>query len=215
MEDETQHKSTQQLTSSFLHSFRGAARNLGVNNRIFSLSVSADIQPAATTVILDLETVSAATSLLSSDPNLFKLSKLLTDLKTLHRDLEKLSGYSLKSILRRRITTYRIYQHGFKIEAEIQVYFDGEQIQKLARTLQLTEGEEEEKFRLLEEFVERLGTRFDSEFQESILKAKLFSILESQLCESDQWPTSRVKERVARDIVGLVRFNKDVLVDLV
>ncbi|CAI0474858.1 unnamed protein product, partial [Linum tenue] len=169
----------------------------------------------ATAVILDLETESAATSLLSSDPNLFKLSKLLTDLKTLHRDLEKLSGYSLKSILRRRITAYRIYQLGSKIEAEIQVYFDREQIQKLARTLQLTE-EEEEKFRLLEEFVERLGKRFDSEFQESILKAKLFSILESQLCElSDRWPTTRVKERVARDIVGLVRFNKDVLVDLV
>ncbi|CAI0552155.1 unnamed protein product [Linum tenue] len=143
MEDETHHKSTQQLTSSFLHSFRGAARDLGVNNPIFSLSVSVDIQPAATAVILDLETESAATSLLSSDPNLFKLSKLLTDLKTLHRDLEKLSGYSLKSILRRRITACRIYQLGSKIEAEIQVYFDREQIQKLARTLQLTEGEEE------------------------------------------------------------------------
>ncbi|CAI0415189.1 unnamed protein product [Linum tenue] len=219
MEEETQHKSnknTQQLTSSFLHSLRGAARDLRINNPIFSLSVT-DIQPAAIAKILKLETESGATTLLSGDPNLFKVSQFLTDLKTLHRDLEKSGGYSLRSILRRRIAAYRIYQLAIKIEAEIRVYFDRELIQKLVKTLQLREGEkeEDEKIRVLEEFEERLSSGFDREFQELVLKAKLFSILESLLCKSDRRPTTRVKEHVARAIVGLVRFNKDVFVGLV
>ncbi|CAL1373627.1 unnamed protein product [Linum trigynum] len=87
--------------------------------------------------------------------------------ETQHKSTQQLTSSFLH--LRRRITAYRTYQLGSKIEAEIQVYFDREQIQKLARTLQLTEGEEEgeeaeeEKIRLLEEFEERLGTGFDSE----------------------------------------------------
>ncbi|CAN1169296.1 hypothetical protein LINPERPRIM_LOCUS19728 [Linum perenne] len=207
MEDQSETKTNTQLISSFLHSLRGAATDLHKNNPFFSLS---NPQPAID-AILELE-AEFGDYLLSPDPNLFKLSQFLNDLKTLHRNLQKSGGYGLSSLLRRRITAYRIYQVSFKIVAEIQLYFDRQEIQRLVMTLQETE-EEDDQVRVMEEFEKRLSAGFDREFQELVLKAKVFSILESLLCSDSR--NRRVREHAARAIVGLVRFNKDVFVGLV
>ncbi|CAN0877542.1 hypothetical protein LINGRAHAP2_LOCUS11946 [Linum grandiflorum] len=213
MEDESETKTNTHLISSFLNSLRGAANDLHNNNPFFSSSSST--QPAIE-AILELEH-EFGNYLLSSDPNLFKLSQLLHDLKTLHRSLEKSSGDRLiNSFLRRRIAAYRIHKLSFKIAAEIRLYFDRQEVQRLARTLQGRtddEEEEEDQVRVMEELAKRLSTGFDREFQELVLKGRVFSILESILCDSNR--STRVREQAARAIVGLVKFNKDVFVGLV
>ncbi|GMI81499.1 hypothetical protein HRI_001819200 [Hibiscus trionum] len=145
-------------------------------------------------------------------PNLFKLSQLLCNLKTQLEKLQKFQGYSLPCILRRQIIKYKIYQLGYAIETEIQAYFDRESVQNLVGKLEGS-ADEDEKVKVLVEFEKRLSQGFDIHFQDLILKAKIFSILEHLLCDSSC--SIRIRDQVALVIASLVRFNKDVFVGLV
>ncbi|KAK3211869.1 hypothetical protein Dsin_016575 [Dipteronia sinensis] len=73
--------------------------------------------------------------------------------------------------------------------------------------------EEEEKIEVLIEFVKRLSNGFDGDFQDLILKAKVFSIFELLLC--DFTCSKRVREHVSLAIEALVNFNRNVFVGLV
>ncbi|CAN0887425.1 hypothetical protein LINGRAHAP2_LOCUS15612 [Linum grandiflorum] len=117
----------------------------------------------------------------------------------------------INSLLRRRSAAYRIHKLSFKIAAEIRLYFDRQEIQRLAMTLQ--EEEEEDQVRVMEELEKRLSAGFDREFQELVLKGRVFSIMELILCDLNR--STRVREQAARAIVGLVKFNKDVFLGLV
>ncbi|XWS17836.1 hypothetical protein CRYUN_Cryun33cG0102500 [Craigia yunnanensis] len=70
--------------------------------------------------------------------------------------------------------------------------------------------DEDEKVKVLIEFEYRLLQGFDLHFQDFILKAKVFSILELLLCDSSC--SIRIQDLV---IAALVRFNKDGFVGLV
>ncbi|CAN0872267.1 hypothetical protein LINGRAHAP2_LOCUS10073, partial [Linum grandiflorum] len=124
----------------------------------------------------------------------------------------------INSLLRHRIAAYRIHKLSFKIAAEIRLYFGRQEFQRLAMTLQgrtddEDEEEEEDQVRVMEELEKRLSAGFDREFQELVLKGRVFSIMESILCNSNR--STRVREQAARAVVGLVKFNKDVFVGLV
>ncbi|KAE8656619.1 Purple acid phosphatase 26 isoform 1 [Hibiscus syriacus] len=121
-------------------------------------------------------------------------------------------GYRLPCILRRQIIKYKIYQVACAIETDIQAYFDREIVQNLVGTLEGS-ADEDEKVKVLVEFEKRLSRGFDIHFQDLILKAKIFSILEHLLCDSSC--SIRVRDQVALVIASLVRFNIDVLVGLV
>ncbi|GMI92474.1 hypothetical protein HRI_002916700 [Hibiscus trionum] len=159
---------------------------------------------------LDLE--KDANPIFYNDPNLLKLSRLLCNLKSLLEKHKKYQGYSLPRILRRQIINYGIYQVAHAIETEIQAYFDRESVQNLVGTLEES-VDEDEKLKVLVEFEKRLSRGFDIHFQDLILKAKIFSILEHLLCDSSC--SIRIRDEVALVIASLVRFNKDVFVGLV
>lgn len=153
-----------------------------------------------------------AAAVVSTNPNLFNLHRLLCSLKTLLETLEKSQGYSFKPLLRRQITNFRISQAACKLEAEIQAFLDRESVQNLVRTLQES-ADEEQKIKVLADFRKRVGQGFDRDFQELVLRAKVFSILESLLCDS--MCSKRVRDEAALVVDALVRFNKNVFVGLV
>lgn len=74
-------------------------------------------------------------------------------------------------------------------------------------------NEEEEQVKALVEFQQRLSQGFDLDFQELVLKAKVFNILERTLFEP--FSSKRVQEEAAMGIACLVKFNKNVFVGLV
>ncbi|CAK7353766.1 unnamed protein product [Dovyalis caffra] len=189
----------------FLESLKKASKDLQTN----PIFVTNDPQPTTET-ILNLER--EADLMLCSDPNLFKLSQLSCNLKTLLEKLKKYKECSLKSFLCRQITKYEIYQVACTMEVEIRTCIDKEYVQNLVETLRVV-GFEEEKVKVLKEFKNRLSKGFDREFQELVLKGKVFSILELLLCDSTC--SKRVREHVALAIVALVRFNRDVFVGMV
>ncbi|KAJ4707854.1 Armadillo-like helical [Melia azedarach] len=175
------------------------------NNPIFTSNGSySDIKS-----LLELHT--KADSVFSKNPGLSKLSQLLCSIKTLLEKLEKFQDFGLKSLLSRQITGYKISQLAYSIEAEIQACIDRDSVENLVKTL-LSE-KEDEKVEVLIEFIKRLSKGFDSEFQDLILKAKVFSILETLLC--DENCSKRVREHVALAISGLASFNRNVFVGLV
>ncbi|KAL4332391.1 hypothetical protein GQ457_07G044130 [Hibiscus cannabinus] len=195
------------------------------NQRLFSLlkslqKASKDLQKIPffsthepqSTVERFLDLVKDESPVFNDDPNLFKLSQLLCDLKTQLEKLQKYQGYSLPCIIRRQIINYKIYQVACAIETEIQVYFDRESVQNLVGTLEGSAGEDE-KVKVLVDFEKRLSQGFDIHFQDLILKAKIFSILEHVLC--DPSCSVRIRDQVALVMASLVRFNKDVFVGLV
>jgi hypothetical protein len=153
-----------------------------------------------------------AAAVVSTNPHIFSLCRLLCNLKTLLETLEKSQGYSLKPVLRRQITSYKISRISCKIDAEIQAFLDRESVQSLARTLQES-ADEEKKVKVLAEFRNRVCQGFDRDFQELVLRAKVFSILESIL--SDSMCSKRVRDEAALVVDALVRFNKNVFVGLV
>lgn len=153
-----------------------------------------------------------AAAVFSTNPIIFNLSRLLCNLKTLLETLEQSQGYSLKPLLRRQITNYKISQVAYKMDAEIQAFLDRESVQNLARTLQES-ADDDKKVKALTDFRNRVCQGFDRDYQELVLRAKVFSILESILCDStcSNW----VREEAARVVDGLVKFNKNVFVGLV
>jgi hypothetical protein len=153
-----------------------------------------------------------AAAVVSTNPYLFNLHRLLCSLKTLLETLEKSQGYSFKPLLCRQITNFRISQVACKLEAEIQAFLDRESVQNLVRTLPES-ADEEQKVKVLADFRNRVGKGFDRDFQELVLRAKVFSILESLLCDS--MCSKRVRDEAALVVDGLVKFNKNVFVGLV
>ncbi|KAK5830232.1 uncharacterized protein LOC108472597 [Gossypium arboreum] len=202
--DHTSNQDNQQLFS-LLTSLQKASKDLQ-KTPIFSTH-----EPQSTREpFLHLE--KDANPILSNDPHLSKLSQLLCNLKTLLEKLQKYQGYTLPSILRRQIINYKIYQVAYSIDTEIQAYFDRQSVQNLVETLEGSD-DEDEKVKVLAEFEKRLSQGFDSYFQDLILKAKVFSILELLLCDSSC--SIRIQDQVALVIASLIRFNKDVFVGLV
>lgn len=72
---------------------------------------------------------------------------------------------------------------------------------------------EEEQVHAISEFEQRLSKGFDLEFQDLILRAKVFTLLETTLFE--RFNSKRVQEEAAMAIADLVKFNKNVFVGLV
>ncbi|XVF89346.1 hypothetical protein PTKIN_Ptkin19aG0122900 [Pterospermum kingtungense] len=202
--DQTSNQDDQQLFAQ-LKSLQKASKELQKYPIFATNKPQSTIEP-----FLDLE--NNANSILCNDPNLFKLSQLLCNLKTLLEKLEKHQGYSLLCILRRQIINYKIYQVAYAIETEIQAYIDGESVQSLVETLEYS-VDEDEKVKVLIEFENRLSQGFDLHFQDLVLKAKVFSVLELILCDSSC--SDRIQDQVTLVIAALVRFNKDVFVGLV
>ncbi|CAK9153192.1 unnamed protein product [Ilex paraguariensis] len=174
---------------------------------------------SAIKALLELETESD--SILSYDPHLSNLSHHLTNLRILINSLQKSrSHHGLRSFLTRRIITLDISRVAGSIESEIQSWIHRETIINLIRALQLQQSicsscslssVEEDKFLdSIDQFRIRLKQGFSNEFQDLILKSKVFSKLESVLCRSNF--SKRVREKAAFVIVELVKFNKDVFV---
>ncbi|XVE97395.1 hypothetical protein REPUB_Repub03eG0015600 [Reevesia pubescens] len=204
--DQTSNQDNQQLFS-LLNSLQKASKDLQ-KNPIFATNY--EPQSTIEPFFLDLE--KSANTSFCNDPNLSKLSQLVCNLKTLLEKLKKYQGYSLSCILRRQIINYKIYQVAYAIETEIQAYTDRESVQNLLETLEDSD-DEDEKVEILIEFEKRLSQGFDFYFQDLILKAKVFSILELLLCDSSG--SIRIQDQVSHVIAALVRFNKDVFVGLV
>ncbi|KAI4337297.1 hypothetical protein L6164_015730 [Bauhinia variegata] len=167
---------------------------------------------AAIEAILELETKAVAIFL--ADPNLHKLCELLCNLRALVEKLQKHQGFGLRSLLHRQIANYKISQVAYAIESEIQAYVDRLTIKNLVKSLNESTSEDQ-KVKALIEFTERLSQGFDIDFQDSILRAKVFTILEHILCDSESSSSKRVREHAAMAIDALVRFNKNVFVGLV
>ncbi|XVF48332.1 hypothetical protein PTKIN_Ptkin03bG0181700 [Pterospermum kingtungense] len=202
--DETSNQDDQQLFS-LLKFLQKASKDLQINPIFATNKPQSAIEP-----FLALE--NNANAILSNDPNLSKLFQLLCSLKTLLDKLQKYQGYSLPCILRRQIINYKIYQVACDIETEIQAYIDRESVQYLVKTLKDSD-DEDKKVKVLVEFEKRLSQGFDLHFQDLILKAKVFSILELLLCDSSC--SIKVQDQVSLVIASLIRFNKDVFVGLV
>jgi hypothetical protein len=164
---------------------------------------------SAINALLELETESDA--ILSKDPNLSTLSQHLSDLKVLVDTLQKSHG--LKSFLTRRVSTHSISRVAASIESEIQAWIDRECIETLTGVLREQQhpfDNEDELIKLLTQFEDRVSQGFNHELQDLVLKSKLFSLLESILCNPN-YP-KRIRERCAFAIAELIRFNKDVFV---
>ncbi|KAJ7979003.1 Armadillo-like helical [Quillaja saponaria] len=163
---------------------------------------------SAIKALLELENESD--KILSKDPNLSALSQHLTDLKTLVESLQKSGGHSLRSFLSRRISTYSISRIAGSIESEIQAWIDREIIDNLTRALEDPFRDEDKLVTLLIQFEERVSQGFSRKLQDLVLESKLFSLLESVLCNPNY--SKRIREHSAFGIAALIRFNKDVFV---
>lgn len=210
--DESDHEQLQNqrvLLLALLDALKMASKDLQCN---LIFITNTDFSKSKTTFEALSKLEAEAGNLLSTDPNLFIISQLLCNLNTLLEMLEKSQGYSLSSLLCRQITSYKISQDAFTIETEIQAFLDKENVQILARTLKDSE-DEDQKVKVLIEFRNRVCQGFNRDFQDLVLRAKVFSILETILCVS--MCSNRVRDQAALVIDALVRFNKNVFVGLV
>ncbi|KNA09019.1 hypothetical protein SOVF_157500 [Spinacia oleracea] len=171
---------------------------------------------SAIKALLELETESDT---ILSDPNLSQLSHHLSYLKTLVENLNKTSGHSLRSFLRRRVSSHQIARVAESIESEIQAWIDREFIESLLKAFRVLavelhesveESQETELISLLTQFQNRVSQGFDRELQDLVLKAGIFAELETSLFT----PTlsNKLREESAFAIEGLISFNKNVFV---
>nr|DAD45019.1 TPA_asm: hypothetical protein HUJ06_003249 [Nelumbo nucifera] len=198
--EETGKEENEQVVLKVLEALRQASNDL---KRKPSLGKDA----SAIKALLELET--EADNILSSDPNLSRLSCHLSNLKTLVDNLQQSQGYSLRSFLRRRVSNHEISRIAGSIEIEIQAWIDRESVENLVSSLHGSVSEEE-KIKLLIQFESRVSQGFDRGLQDSLLKSKVFSELECILCDSKC--SKRIREQSALAMAALVRFNKDVFV---
>lgn len=196
--------------SSLLQALKNASKDLQ-NNPIFVLSRNQTDPKAAIETLLELST--KANAILSSDPSLFNISHSLTNVRELLRDLENFQGYGILSIFYRQITKYKISQIGYEIEAQLQAYIDRETVFDTVQSLEEESEDEDEKIAVLIEFKNRVKRGFDRDYQELILKAEIFSVLEAMLCFSKC--SNRLKDEAALAVLALIEFNKDVFVGMV
>ncbi|KAF4378340.1 hypothetical protein CsatB_014072 [Cannabis sativa] len=170
-------------------------------------SNSSSIKP-----LLELETESD--NILSKDPNLSTLSKHLSHLKALVQSLQSSRArHGLASFVTRRLTTHSLSRVAAAIESEIQSWIDRESVECLSRCLrEPSQHNEDELVKLLTQFEDRVSQGFNRELQDLILKSKLFSSLESVLCNPNISVSMMIREHSAMAISALIRFNKDVFV---
>ncbi|CAJ2643586.1 unnamed protein product [Trifolium pratense] len=193
-----------------LNALKEASKDLQIKTNPLAFLFKTDSK-SAIEALLELE--SKAIAIFSTHPNLHNLSHSLTTLKTLIENLQNFKGYGLKSIFQRQITAYKISQASSTLESEIQTYLDRVIVINLVKTLQEHHQNEDEQVKVIVEFEQRLSKGFDLEFQDLILRAKLFTLLERMLIEP--FSSKRVKEESAMAIAELVKFNKNVFVGLV
>jgi predicted nucleic-acid-binding protein len=193
-----------------LNALKEASKDLQIKTNPLAFLFKTDSK-SAIEALLELE--SKAIAIFSTHPNLHNLSHSLTTLKTLIENLENCKGYGLKSIFQRQVTAYKISQASSTLESEIQTYLDRVIVINLVKTLQEHHQNEDEQVKVIVEFEQRLSKGFDLEFQDLILRAKLFTLLERMLIEP--FSSKRVKEESAMAIAELVKFNKNVFVGLV
>ncbi|PKI47104.1 hypothetical protein CRG98_032517 [Punica granatum] len=167
-------------------------------------------EPAITAI---LELGSEIDAALDSVPGLSELSKLLSDLKSVLDELEKSQGLGLVPLIRRQASYYRVWRIAWEIEAQAQGYLDKEIVLNLMRTLSRSDCREDAKLKALAAFEDRVEQGFHMGLQDLILKSKVFSVLESKLCDPDC--PQAVRECSASAIVALVKFNRNVFVGLV
>lgn len=189
-----------------------ALKQASVDLQAHPSSNSAEFNSSAIKALLELETESDA--LLSEDPHLSTLSQHLADLKTLVQTLHKSRGRnSLRSFLARRVSTHSISRVAGSIETEIQAWIDREHIERLTKALKDLDGDggnEDELLKLLTRFEGRVSQGFSRELQDLVLKSKVFSLLETILCNPSC--SKSLREESAYSIASLIRFNKDVFV---
>ena len=173
----------------------------------------AESNSSAIKALLELENESDT---ILCHPNLTQLSQHLSYLKTLVATPHKTRDHSLRSFLSRRVSTHRIARVAESIESELQAWIDRESIESLVIRLQLLPSEspdsdeEAELTHLLTQFRGRLSQGFNRELQDLVLKAGIFSELETILCNPDH--SKKLREESAFTIEALIRFNKNVFV---
>lgn len=171
-------------------------------------SILNDFNSSAIKALLELQTESD--TLLSKDPNLYTLSQHLSSLKTLVETLQRSRGLSFGNFLTRRVSTHSISRVAASLESEIQAWIDRESIENLVKKLKDPYDNEDQLVKLLTQFEERVSLGFNRELQDLVLKAKVFTLLETILCNSKG--SKRLGEQAAYGIAALMRFNKDVFV---
>lgn len=201
MEEASDHPNPQVLT--VLEALRQASHHLQTNPTLNSDNSNS----SAIKALLELETES--NSLLSSDPNLSALSRHLSSLKDLVHTLQKSRGHSLTSFLTRRASTQSISRVAGSIESEIRAWIDRERVEDLTRALREL-ADDDEQVKLLTQFENRVSQGFSHELQDLILKSKVFSLLESVLCNPNC--SKKIREHSGFAVSALIRFNKDVFV---
>ncbi|XP_061350863.1 uncharacterized protein LOC133295942 [Gastrolobium bilobum] len=155
----------------------------------------------AVNALLELHTI------LSTDT---ALSNHLNRLKTLVDSLNRSNSNGLRSFLTRRVSTHSISRVANSIESEIQAWIDRETLHTLSCSLREPIPNEDELLPLLTQFRDRVSQGFNRELQDLVLKFKLFSSLESLLCDAKCSIT--VREQAGLAVAALIRFNKDVFV---
>ncbi|KMT02751.1 hypothetical protein BVRB_8g193380 [Beta vulgaris subsp. vulgaris] len=169
---------------------------------------------SAIKALLELETESDT---ILSDPNLSQLAHHLSYLKTLVETLRTTREHTtLKSFLKRRVSTHQIARVAESIESELQAWIDRESVESLVKALRGSRSESrdsEKNAELITElarFQGRVAQGFNRELQDLVLKAAVFTELETVLIDPTQ--LSKVREECAFVIEGLIRFNKNVFV---
>ncbi|KAI3907434.1 hypothetical protein MKX01_036351 [Papaver californicum] len=203
MEEETQREDNQQILK-VLEALKQISQDLKnkPTQNLNSNSIKA---------LLELET--EGDTILFKDPNLQNLSNHLTRLKqVIHNDLQNSTGsHGIRSFIRRRITNHEISKIAESIETEIQAWIDRESVENLVKLVQNSdEDNDDEKVRLLSQFENRVLKGFNRDLQDLVLKFKVFNVLETLVCDSNN--SIKLKEASAFAVGALVEFNKDVFV---
>ncbi|KAE9603699.1 hypothetical protein Lal_00002309 [Lupinus albus] len=202
-------KAQKQRILTLLKALKEASRDLHSNPFSFIFKNNTHFKDTIE-AFLNLQAKSVA--IFNTHPNLRHLSDSLSTIKTLIENLQKFKGFGLRSLIHRQITLHKISQLSNSFESEIQHYLDYVTVRDLVKTME--QGfNEEEQVKVLVEFQQRLSQGFDLDFQDLILKARVFSILEGTLIETKI--SKRVQEEAAMAIAGLVKFNRNVFVGLV
>lgn len=199
-----------------LQALKNACKDLqSCNNPISILRRPAKDPKSAIDALLAL--AAEADAVLSSDPDLSTVTtSSLPKLKELLGDLQRAQqGFGPRSLVCRATTKNKISQIGREIEARLQSRIDRESVVDLVRVLTGTTGQNE-KVEALARFDNRLAQGFDGDYQELILRAKVFAAIESTLYDTSQTRLfNRLSDQAARAVLSLVKFNRTVFMGMV
>jgi len=185
--------------SAFLQALNRALDDLQ-SERLYYVQI--DVNSPAIKDLLELE--NRAPIILSPHDSI--LSNL-SQLKTLIDSLALYQRYTPRSLIQYCLISHQITRIALSIQKEIQLCFDKENIENLVKVLKGSCGEEE-KLSVLGQFQDRISGGFDRELQDLILKARLFPLLESILC--DHSCPLCVREKAGEAMAALARFSRNV-----